>query len=112
MLPSFASDTVTIERAPLVESRGTLVPDWESAQPHEAAGCSFQPAQGSSAWNDPRQASTVRAVLYLPPNSDIREGDRVRYGDASYSVDGAPLPWKSPTGRVSHVVASLVDWRG
>ena len=112
MLPSFANDTVTVERAPLIESRGTTIRDWKNAVPHEIQGCSFQPAEGSTAWTDARQGVTVRAVLYLPPGSDIQEGDRVVYAGHKYSIDGAPMPWNSPTGRVSHVQASLIDWRG
>ena len=61
---------------------------------------------------DQRAGVTVRAVAYLPPGSDVKAGDMVVYNDVEYKVDGAPLPVESPTGRVSHVKAVLVDWEG
>lgn len=112
MLPSFCRKAVTVERAPLVDSRGTLVRDWSAAVPHEIAGCSVQPATGGTAWADIRQGVTVRAVLYAPPGSDIQVGDRIVYEGRRYSIEGAPLPWESPTGRVSHIECALIDWEG
>lgn len=111
MLPSFCNDSVTVERAPLVEVRGTFEPDWGHPVSMEVAGCSFQPVQGSTAWTDPRQAVTIRATLYMPPDAPVQAGDRIRYDGNLYAIDGAPMPWKSPTGRVSHIQCSLVDWR-
>lgn len=55
---------------------------------------------------------TVKASLYLPPGSDIAEEDMVEFGGAKYAVEGAPFEWRSPSGRIDHVQASLVDWRG
>ena len=110
MLPSFANDVVTVERAALVASRGTYIQDWANAVSRSVSGCSFQPVQGSTAWTDPRQAVSVRAVLYLPPETDIQAGDRVSYGGMTYGIDGAPQIVTSPTGAVSHIVCSLVDW--
>lgn len=110
MLPSFCNDTVTVERAPIVETRGRKERDWTNPESWEVSGCSFQPAQGSTAWGDARQSVTVRATLYMPPGSDVQAGDRITYCNVQYSIDGAPLPWTSPTGRVSHIQCSLVDW--
>ena len=111
MLPRWCSDAVTVRRAPYKEQRGTRVRDWENATEHTVEGCSVQPASTSTQWTDPRQALTVRAVLYAPPGADIVEGDRIDFAGASYALDGAPLEWRSPTGAVSHVQAQLVDWR-
>lgn len=110
MLPSFCTDVVTVERAPLVESRGTRVPDWQNPQTWTVAGCSVQPVSSDTAWTDVRQAVTVRAVLYAPSGADIQAGDRITYEGVRYAVSGAPMAWKSPTGRVSHVQCSLIDW--
>lgn len=112
MMPSFARDTVTVHRAPMIEERGTKVRDWANAQKHVIERCSFQPVQSSTNWTDPRQAVTVKASLYLPPGSDITEEDMVEFGGAKYAVEGAPFEWRSPSGRIDHVQASLVDWRG
>jgi hypothetical protein len=111
MLPSFCTDDVIVTRPALKAERGTQVNDWANATTHTVSGCSVQPVQGSTAWTDPRQAVTVRAVLFAPPNADIQSGDRIEYAGQKFSVDGAPMPWKSPTGAVSHVQCSLVDWR-
>ena len=111
MLPIWCNDTVTVWRAPYVEQRGTKVRDWANAEPHEVAGCSVQPAGTSTAWTDPRQALTVQATLFAPLGADIREGDRIEFAGARYSLNGAPLPYRSPTGAASHLFAQLTDWR-
>lgn len=111
MLPSWCDDSVTVWRAPLVDSRGTQVPDWSAASPHEVGGCSFQPTGSSTDFGDPRQALTIRAYLYAPPGADIKEGDRIEFAGRTYAINGAPLPWKSPTGAASHMQIQLVDWR-
>lgn len=112
MMPTFARDTVTIKRAPLVDERGTKVRDYARAESHKIAGCSFQPVQSATTWTDPRQAVTVKANLYLPAASDIAEGDLVEFEGATYAIDGVPTSWRSPSGRVDHMQAALIDWRG
>lgn len=112
MLPSFARDVVTVYRAPLIESRGTQIRDWNNATSHTVAGCSFQPTSTATTWADERHTHDIRASLWLPPGADIEAEDKVEYEGHTYAIDGAPLPWKSPTGLVDHVVANLIDWRG
>ena len=110
-LPTFATDTVTVVRPASVEKRGVSVKDWDNATTHTIAGCSFQP-QTTSSGLDTREAVIVRAKLYLPPGSDIQAGDRIEFDGERFSIDGAPLTKRSPTGRLSHIIAFLVDWRG
>ena len=112
MLPSWCKTTVTVRRAPLVDSRGTKVRDWSAYVEHEVTGCSVQPASSATAWTDQRQPVTYDAVLYAPPGADVEDGDRIVYAGATYAVDGAPMPWASPTGAIDHVQANLVTWRG
>lgn len=111
MLPSFARTTVTVERAPYKDSRGTKVRDWSNASASEISGCIVQPVQGETAWTDPTQAVTVRARLWLPPGSDVEADDRVTANGVMYAIAGAPMPWQSPTGAIDHIEAALVDWR-
>lgn len=111
MMPSWARDTVTIHRAPLVDERGTQVRDYDKAETHEIRRCSFQHANSQTTWNDPRQAVTVKANLWLPSGSDIAEGDLVEFEGTKYAIDGAPHPWRSPSGRVDHIQCALIDWR-
>lgn len=111
MLPTFARESVLIERAPLVDSRGTKVRDWAHAVSHEVGGCNLQPVSSSVTWLDPAQAVTVRARLFVPPGSDIQAGDRVTVRGAQYAIDGEPHAWESPTGAVDHIECALIDWR-
>lgn len=111
MLPSFCTETVTIERAPLETVRGSAVRDWTKAQPHTISGCSVQPASTSS--NEERaEQVTDRWELYAPPGADIETGDRVMWSGHTFDIDGAPYQWASPTGRVTHLHAHLVRWEG
>lgn len=110
MLPIWCNDTVTVSRAPYVEQRGTRVRDWANATEHEVAGCSVQPAGTSTSWGDPRQAVNVQANLFAPLGADIQEGDRIGFMGRSYAMNGAPLPYRSPTGAASHLFVQLVEW--
>lgn len=110
-LPSFAKDTITVSRATAIDDRGTQVRDWDNAKSHTVAGCSVQFRETSTSY-DAREAVTVRAVVYMPPDADIATGDRVTFDGVEYAIDGSPFLMTSPTGRVSHKKATLVDWRG
>ena len=112
MLPSWCNDAVTVSRAPLVAVRGTYERDWSQAVPRTVRGCSLQPSATSTAFSDPREAAQYDAVLFAPYGSDIAHGDRVDFRGRSYLVDGVALPWRSPTGAVSHMQANLVGWEG
>ena len=112
MLPSFASETIVVRRAPLVDVRGTKVRDWANATEHEIAGVSVQPASTSREFGGRTTNVADGWTLYGPPGADIEAGDRIVYGGTTYEIDGAPYEWKSPTGRVSHVQAKLAEWRG
>lgn len=111
MLPSFCRDTATIWRAPLIEERGTTVRDWDNAVPHIERKCSFQPGGGSTSWATHENERIVNATLFLQPNADIQLNDRVFVQGRTFSVDSVDT-WQSPTGRVSHVQAALIDWEG
>ena len=111
MLPSWCNDVLTILRPTLVESRGTTVPDWTRATSTDVAGCSVQtPSTGED--RDGRTATDLMGTAYLPPGTEIHAGDRIVYEGVTYSVEGEPMRWKSPTGRVSHIQASISVWRG
>ena len=116
MLHSFCHDSVTVVRPGSKQARGTTVADWSVAQSHAIAGCSVQ-TPNTSMDLDGRRQTSLAGTLYAPPSVDVRAGDRIDWTDASgnahrFLVDGEPMPWVSPTGRVSHVQADLVEWRG
>ena len=112
MLPSFASKTATIYRAPLVDSRGTKVRDWASqyVTKTDVAGCSFQPVSSDTRWTDPSQAVTSTHRLFMPPGTDVKASDRVEVDSTMYAIQGEPSVWESPTGAVSHIVVDLREW--
>lgn len=116
MLPSFASDAVTVVRPAMRAVRGTTVPDWANATRTPVTGCIVQ-LPTTSMDLDGRANTELAGTLYAPPMTSIRAGDRVEWTDPmsvthKFAVDGEPMPWKSPTGRVSHVQARLAEWRG
>ena len=111
MLHSWCNETVKVTRAPWRDARGTKVRDWANASTHTVLGCSVQPASTSRNFERAQQ-ETDRWALYAPPGSDIEAGDRISHHGATFEVDGAPYTWKSPTGRVTHMHANLVEWVG
>lgn len=113
MLPSFASQTVTRLRATATATvRGSTVPDWTTPDSATIPGCSVQPAS-TTLDMDGRVLNIMDSwTLYAPPGADIAEGDRIVHDGNTYVVDGAPRPWTSATGAVSHVQCALRRWRG
>lgn len=118
MLPSWCDDAVTVVRPGSKTSRGTTVPDWSASAATETkvTGCSVQ-TPSTTMTLDMRQQTALAGVLYAPPGTDVSAGDRIDWTDPmgvahSFAVVGVPMPWKSPTGRVSHVRCELAEWRG
>lgn len=111
MLPSFCRTEITRLRAPLVDSRGTKVRDWTNAVSKTIQGCSIQRTSETGDLND-RENSQDVYTLYAPFGSDIQQADRVTDGTRTYTVTETPFDWESPTGAVSHLVATLEVWRG
>jgi hypothetical protein len=113
MLPSFATDSVTVITPVMVDDRGKQVPDWSQAPAATVvvAGCSVQP--GASAEDlVGRDAVTIRWTVWAPPGTQITAYDHVQVGARVFAVDGEPAVWRSPTGAVSHVQFLLIDWEG
>ena len=112
MLPSFCNDSVTVKRATLINQRGTKVPYWDNPQTFVVNGCSVQPSTSARDFDGRTVQVTEDWTLFAPPGSDIKAGDRIAWEGLTFEIDGAPMPWKSPTGRISHVWARLKEWRG
>lgn len=110
MLPTFATDTVTVLRAPLAESRGAQVPDWSRASSHEVAGC-LVTAGSSTETLDRREAVETTLSCLMPLGADVRAGDRVEWDGRAWQVDGEPEVWRLPAGG-GHVRCRLTAWRG
>ena len=112
MLPSFCRDTVTRKRAQQVDNRGTITLDWSNPQTLPIAGCSVQPNTSTRDFDGRTIQVTEEWTLYAPFGSDIAAGDRIEWNGITFEINGAPMPWQSPTGRVSHIWARLAEWRG
>ena len=111
-LPTWAADSVTIRRPGTTTSRGSTVPDWTKVTDTVITGCSIQPA-GTSLSQDGRILGVTDGLTaYLPPGTDVKEGDRILWNGEIYTINGAPRAWPSPTGRVSHILLNLVRWSG
>ena len=112
MLPSFASQTIIRLRPTTKEARGSIIPDWNNPDRLTIKGCSVQPA-GTSLTQDGRiQGITDGYTCYMPPGSDVMAGDRIQCNGNTYTINGEPRIWNSPTGSVSNLVLNLERWEG
>lgn len=109
---SFAQDTITIVEPSIVDDRGTERPDYDNpAARHAVKGCSVQPGANVETLGD-RQSSVIRWTVYAPDGAPVRANSCVEFEGVRYSVDGEPQRWRSPLGRASHTMISLIDWQG
>lgn len=107
MLPSFARESVTRLRAPLVEDEyHNEVQDWSGASPLTITGCLVQPLS-SSEYTIEREAITTRWRLFAPTGSDVKATDRVVWRGDTFEVEGDPQTWDSPSGATSSMQALL-----
>lgn len=113
MFPSFASQTVQIEEAVLVNRRGKMERDWTQAPAKTTTvpGCSVQPGASDEVLAG-RQGVTVQYTVLMPPGYPITAHSAVRYQGTRYQVDGEPKVWPSPTGGLDHIDVLLIDWKG
>ncbi len=112
MLPSFFRQQVVRVRPGVKLSRGSEIPDWENVSTAVISNCSVQPS-GTTLSQDGRVLGISDSfTLYMPPDADVAEGDRIRYNGEVYTVIGTPRPWISPTGDLSNKQVTLERWNG
>lgn len=112
MLPSFATQSITVVEPTLVDDRGTMVADYETPLSEvEVTGCSVQPGASAEVLAA-RQGVSVRWTVYAPAAAVVTAHSAVRYAGRLYDVDGEPQRWPSPTGGLDHTVLLLVDHEG
>lgn len=112
MLPSFCVDAIGVLRPTEKSVRGTTVLDYSDSEPVTVTGCSVQPTDTLRDFDGRTLAIERSFELYAPPGSDIKAGDRIVWQGRTFEVNGAPMEWRSPTGRVSHINARLREWSG
>ena len=112
MVTNFANDIIMVIRPSYKSVRGTILPDWDNATEHEVEKCSFQPGGSSLSLDGRVLGLTDGATCYCPYDADIREGDRIRFDGKTYTIDGVPRKWRSPSGQRSHIMLNLEAWSG
>lgn len=112
MLPSWASDSITILRPATTTSRGSTISDWTRATSTNVGGCSVQPASTSLSQDGRVLGIADGWTAYIPPGTDVKAGDRIVYNGETYTINGEPRAWTSPTGRVTHIQLNLQRWSG
>lgn len=100
----FATQTVAVQRAPLIADHGSQVRDWTSPATHTIGGCSVQPGGGTEDQLNRDSVTTVWSV-FAPLGADVLDTDRVVVGGVAYEVDGPVRPWE--TGILDHLEISL-----
>ena len=114
MLPSWFKQTVVRIRPGAKTERGSVVPDWSdnAVSTAEIHGCSVQPSTTSLSQDGRVLGIDESYTLYMPPNADVQEGDRIAYRGETYAVIGVPKPWYSPTGGLDNKQVMLERWEG
>lgn len=110
MLPRWARLSATVTRHGSKTSRGATVQDWSNVTTHEVAGCFLDAPSSSADYGEPEAPITQRKTLYAPPSADIKKGDRVAVGGATYQVDGVPMAYESPFHTVDYLQVQLIEW--
>ncbi len=121
MLPSFATESLTIYYAEKVTARGTTEyrPQVDSEDCISVSGCSVQPTTTSENIAEPREETLSLMTAWIPDT----EWTRVVTGGDTHSLVyewrglqfvqyGNAMPWVSPTGTLGHVVVYLRAYRG
>ncbi len=72
----------------------------------EVTGTSAQPAASEEATGG-RDTVLREWDWFVPPGTDIRATDQVRFRGELYDVDGDPQPWDDDRGRPAHIEVRL-----
>ena len=109
---SFFTESITRKRAGTKTVRGDTVPDWSKTTDITISGCTIQPASTSLSQDGRVLGISEGLTAYLPVNADVIAGDRIVYGGNTYTINGEPKIWKSPTGNLSNMQLQLERWSG
>ena len=110
MLPSWATDVVTLVEPTWVDERGKQVAVYGD-EGVAVSGCSVQPG-ASSEDLALRDNAEVAATAYLPPGVAVSRHARVLWDGGVYEVVGEPQKWRSPLGSLDHIVVALTRREG
>lgn len=111
MLLPFWHTTIIRIRPGTKTERGSEILDWDNASELEIGECLWQPQSTVLDQNGRELGIRNTTTVCAPADADIKAGDRIRYGEDVYTIDGDPLIWKD-VGRLDHMQLNLQRWRG
>lgn len=111
-LPSWFGQSVTRKRPGQKTSRGSIVPDWETAETATINGCSVQPSSTSLSQDGRVLGIDDVFTVYMPADADVIEGDHIEYNGETFVVRGVPRLWVSPTGGLDNKQVQIERWSG
>lgn len=121
MLPSFATETLTIYYPEQISTRGTTDYRYRIDSQHSisVSGCSVQPSTTSETLSEPRIQDQTLMNLWMPDTEWSRVtagGDTKRlifeWRGMQFIQYGTAMPWISPTGTLGHVLIYLRAYEG
>lgn len=109
-------ETLLLVVPELVESRGSVVPDWSRPPAHlvELEGCVVEPLSAEERGAN-REAVQGALEARVPRIVDVPAFARVRRplaGGRDFEVIGEPRHFRSPTGALDHTALLLKRWEG
>ena len=109
---SFMTESITRVRAGIKTVRGASLPDWDNITELAISGCTVQPATTSLSQDGRVFGISEGLTAYVPVNADIIAGDRIIHNGKTYTINGEPKVWTSPTGNISNMQLQLERWSG
>lgn len=92
----FVTDMTILRPTVVTDRYNDAALDWDSPTEIAVSGWLHELSSFESYGN--RDTTQVSAQVFLPSDTDIRAGDRVRIAGIDYEVDGAPITAHTPTG--------------
>ena len=110
-LQSFWRQSITRLRPGTKTERGSTVLDWSNPSELVINECSVQPTSTSLSQDGRVLGVHDGLVVYAPVGIDVKAGDRIRFGNDVYTINGDPLVWPG-VGKLAHIQLNLLRWRG
>lgn len=109
---SFFNETIIVVKPAVTEKNGKPQLDWDNANRVKVRRCHVQPSTTDRDYDGRLVSVSDELTVYAPISADIESRDRIIYEGDTYQINGEPMKWKSPTGRVSQQQIKIKRWRG
>jgi len=110
-LQSFWRQSITRLRPGTRRERGSTIFDWSNPNELVIPECSVQPTSTGLSQDGRVLGIQDGLVVYAPVDADVKAGDRIKFGDSVYTINGDPLVWPG-AGKLAHIQLNLQRWRG